>query len=238
MNRATTTHPPVPSRVPRWGHPGGPARGTRVPLIVVLRRCLSTSPVVRERAARALRKVVRGMVFKAVDGRREVVEELAQDRMAWLFSGGIDKLLRKAGQMNDSRRFAGYFRTTIVRGAREPLRRHAHKREVPLRVSDSRPGDPATRIADDIVTLTRILGHQRAFWEAFDDLPAAHRQVLQLEFAHCLGAIDRAGMREQLGLETDVALRSRIHRARACFHGLLKERGMDVEAVLAGRYVA
>ncbi len=205
------------------------------PLILVLHRCRSEKPAVRERAARQLRGAVRDMVFAGVGGRREVLEELSQERMTWLFDGGIDKLIDKAGQMEDPARFPAYFRRTIVRGAREPLRRHAHTREFPLRVYDSKPGDPATRIPADMVTITRILGHKAAFWQAFDDLPPSDRQTLQLEIAHALGALDRAAMREELGLETDVALRSRIHRSRKRFQALLKERGLDVERVLRNK---
>lgn len=175
------------------------------------------------------------MVFHGVGGRPEVREEMAQERMTWLFDRGIDKMIAKAGQMDDPSRFPGYFRRTIVRGAREPLRRLRHTREFPLRALDSKPGDPAARIPADMVTITRILGHKAAFWQAFDDLLPADRQVLQLEIAHALGALDRAAMREELGLETDVALRSRIHRARGRFQVLLKERGLDVESALRNK---
>jgi hypothetical protein len=170
------------------------------------------------------------MVFRHVDGRREELEELAQDRLVWLFDGGIDKLLDKRRQMDDPRRFPAYFRSTIVRGAREPFRRHRHSREFPLHVIDSKPGDPATRIADDMITFTRLLGHRRAFWRAFDDLPAPDRHVLGLELAHCLGEIDRSDMLRELGLSTDVALRSRICRARARFKKLLGARGLEIDA--------
>jgi hypothetical protein len=214
--------------------PMSTAPAGRPPLDSVLRGCRATQPGVRDRAARQLRQVVRGMVFRHVDGRREELEELAQDRMAWLFAGGIDKLLDKRRQMDDPRRFASYFRRTIVRAAREPFRRHRHSREFPLRVLDSRSGDPADRIADDMITFTRLLGHRRAFWQAFDDLPAADRHVLGLELAHCLGDIDRADMLRELGLNTDLALRSRICRAKARFKVLLGERGLDVDQVHRG----
>jgi len=175
------------------------------------------------------------MVFRHVDGRREVLEERAQEQLAWLFAGGIDKLLSKRGDMDDPRRFAAYFRRTIVRAAREPYRRFRHTHEFPMRVLDSEAGDPLERVAEDMITYTRLLGHRRAFWRAFDDLPEPDRHVLGLELAHHMGALGRDDMRRELGLSSDVALRSRICRARAKFKGLLRHRGLDVDRELTRR---